>query len=98
MQCTLKRNQKKSKGKETRFAQYEEGVRRKEECMKFSRENSAEDWLLGNRKLVELVHLGPGTMVHVWEWSNTSFSHGTTERLVLHLVVANVASWVVHRS
>lgn len=59
---------------------------------------SAEDWLLRNGQLIQLMRLGPCTVVHVWQRTSSSVSHGTAKRMVVHLVVRDVSSWVLDGS
>ena len=59
---------------------------------------SSEDGLLRNGQLIELICLWPRAIVHVRKGADPAFGGGAAERLILHLVVCNIAGRVVHRS
>ena len=59
------------------------------------RRSLTEDRLLRSRKLVELMLLRPSTVVHVRQRTSSAVGHGTSEGVVMHLVVRDIASRIL---
>jgi hypothetical protein len=60
------------------------------------RPSLSEDRLLRSRKLVVLMLLRPSTVVHVWQGTSSAVGHGTSEGVVMHLVVRDIASRILN--
>ena len=60
------------------------------------RRSLTEDRLLRSRKLVELMLLRPSTVIHVRQRTSSAVGHGTSERVVMHVIVRNIASRILN--
>jgi hypothetical protein len=66
-------------------------------CTRVKNIFSAEDGLLRDGQLIELVCLRPSAIVHVRKLTRPTFCGGAAERLILHLLAWDIAGRVVHR-